>query len=121
MAYTRPEPAVLGSVKPLRLAKAIRTAAAAGAYGTAWSVLRAALPPLPAELAGADKTKTPRGLGDLVAVAAECVKRSGAPGELPYLAQAAERRGSSQLVTQARRLRTALAAGDTAPWEEAAV
>ncbi len=35
--------AVLRTVKPLRLAEAIRTAAATGAYGTAWSVLRAAL------------------------------------------------------------------------------
>ncbi|MFE7835348.1 DUF6493 family protein [Streptomyces sp. NPDC057474] len=100
---------VLGSVKPSRLAEAIRTAAATGAYGTAWSVLREVLPPLLAELAGEDRTKTPpRGLGDLVAVAAECAERFGAHGELPYLAEVAERRGSSRLVTQARRLRAAL-------------
>jgi hypothetical protein len=106
--------AALGSVKPSRLAEAIRTAAATGAYGTAWSVLREALPPLLAELAGEGAAKSPaRGLGDLVAVAAECVERSGSHGELPHLATAAERRGSSRLVTQARRLRAAL--------EEAAV
>lgn len=106
--------AVLRSVKPSRLAEAIRTAAATGAYGTAWSVLREALPPLLAELAGGDGKKSPpHGLGDLMAVAAECAERTGAHGELPYLAEAAERRGSSRLVTQARRLRAAL--------EEAAV
>ncbi|WP_200300839.1 hypothetical protein [Streptomyces adelaidensis] len=42
-------------------------------------------------------------------MAAECVERCGAHGKLPYLAEAAERRGTSRLVTQARRLRTALA------------
>ncbi|WP_328507645.1 DUF7824 domain-containing protein [Streptomyces sp. NBC_00391] len=102
--------AALGSVKPSRLAEAIRTVAATGAYGTGWSVLRNTLPPLLAELAGEGAAKTPaRGLGDLLAVAAECVERSGAHGELPHLATAAQRRGSSRLVTQARRLRAALA------------
>ncbi|WP_450371725.1 DUF7824 domain-containing protein [Streptomyces phaeolivaceus] len=103
--------AVLGSVKPARLAEATRTAASTGAYGTAWSVLREALPPLLAVLAdgqGAKPAPAPRGLGDLVGVAAECVERSGARGELPYLAEVAERRGSSQLVSQARRLRATL-------------
>ncbi|WP_319054476.1 DUF7824 domain-containing protein [Streptomyces europaeiscabiei] len=101
--------AVLGSVKPSRLAEAMRTAAATGAYGTAWSVLREVLPPLLAELAGEGAARTPaRGLGELVAIAAECAERSGARGELPYLAEAAERRGSSRLVAQARRLRAAL-------------
>ncbi|EKX63079.1 DUF6493 family protein [Streptomyces ipomoeae] len=107
--------AAFGSLKPLRVAEAIRTAATTGAYGTAWAVLRAMLPRLLAELAGEDKAgkaRTPiRGLGELVAVAAECVERSGAHGELPHLDLAADRRGSSRLVTEARRLRTALAAG----------
>ncbi|MEI5526946.1 DUF6493 family protein [Streptomyces brasiliscabiei] len=110
--------AVLGSVKPARLAEAMGTVAATGAYGTAWAVLRAALPPLFADLTdlagladgkGTKPAPAPRGLGDLVAVAAECVERSGAHGELPRLAEVAERPGSSRLVSQARRLRTALA------------
>ncbi|GHE35962.1 DUF7824 domain-containing protein [Streptomyces capitiformicae] len=102
-----------GSVKPLRVAEAIRTAAATGAYGTAWAVLRAMLPRLLAELDGERKVKTPiRGLGDLLAVASECVERSGVHGELPHLDLAADRRGMSRLVTEARRLRTALAAGN---------
>jgi hypothetical protein len=122
-----------GSVKPQRLAEGIRTAAATGAYATAWSVLRAALPVVLAGLTGsgggsaAAPTGGPvtpaggpaapaggpaapaRGLGDLLAVAAECVERSGAHGELAHLAPVADRRGSSRLVTQARRLRAALA------------
>ena len=55
------ELAVLTSVKPSRVAEAIRTAAATGAYGTAWAVLREALPPLLAELA--DGTGTGSGSG----------------------------------------------------------
>lgn len=98
----------LGALKLLRLAESLRTAAATGAYGTVWEVLRHALPPLLADLAFAG---TPaRGLGDLLGAAAECADRSGARGELPHLDQAADRRGSSLLVTQARRLRDTLAA-----------
>ncbi|WP_432172282.1 DUF7824 domain-containing protein [Streptomyces sp. Tue6028] len=98
-----------GCVKPLRLAESIRTAAATGAYATVWSVLRDALPILLADLA-TDGTggSTTRGLGDLLAVAADCAERSGARGDLAHLARAAGRRGSSRLVTQARRLRIAL-------------
>lgn len=70
------------------------------------------LPWLLAELDGDRKVKTPvRELGDLLAVAAECVERSGVHGEPPHLDLAADRRGTSRLVTEAKRLRTALAAG----------
>ncbi|MFD9116198.1 DUF7824 domain-containing protein [Streptomyces bottropensis] len=101
--------AAVGSVRPSRLAEAIGTAAATGAYGTAWSVLREVLPPLLAALTGEGAARTPtRGLGDLLAVAAECAERCGAHGELPHLAAVADRRGSSRLLTQARRLRAAL-------------
>ncbi|MFJ3307756.1 DUF6493 family protein [Streptomyces sp. NPDC086549] len=95
-----------GAVKPLRLAESARTAAATGANATIWEMLRHTLPVLLADPA----TASPRGLGDLLAVAAECAERSGARGELPHLAQAAARPGSSRLATQARRLRDALAA-----------
>ncbi|MFF4349932.1 DUF6493 family protein [Streptomyces sp. NPDC001530] len=104
-----------GAVKPLRLADSIRTAAATGANATVWSVLREALPILLADLATDAATGTPaRGLGDLLAVAADCAERSGARGDLAHLAQAAGRRGSSKVVTQARRLRTALTQGAAA-------
>ena len=98
-----------GAVKPSRLAEAIRTAAATGAHALVWSVLRDALPILLADLAMKGPGSTPsRGLGDLPAVGAECAEGSGARGDLVHLAQTADRRGSSKVVTQARRLRTAL-------------
>ncbi|MFI1393929.1 DUF6493 family protein [Streptomyces sp. NPDC020681] len=101
----------LGSLKPNRLAESARTAAATGAYATTWSFLATALPGL--LTAGA----APRGLGEILAVAAECVERCGAavPGlpavpadGIPGLAHLAGRGGSSQLVAQASRLMNAL-------------
>ncbi|MET9375697.1 DUF6493 family protein [Streptomyces sp. NPDC002992] len=91
-----------GTVKPNRLADASRTAAATGAYATTWAVLAGALP----DLLAAEKPV--RGLGELLAVAADCVERCGATAEIPALDAVAERGGSSQLVVQARRLRKAL-------------
>ncbi|MET9882040.1 DUF6493 family protein [Streptomyces sp. NPDC006430] len=95
---------VLGTVKPSRLSEAARTAASHGAYATTWAVLAEALPSLLTQGAAA------RGTGGLLAVAADCVERCGACGPVPAgLAEVAARTGSSQLVTQARRLRAALA------------
>ncbi|MFI9295489.1 DUF7824 domain-containing protein [Streptomyces gardneri] len=91
-----------GSVKPNRLADAARTAAATGAYGTVWAVLAAALP----EVLGAGKPV--RGLGEVLAVAADCVERCGARGELAGLDGVASAKGATQLVAQAKRLRDAL-------------
>lgn len=105
------------AVKPSRLAESLRTAAATGANATIWGLLRHALPVLLADLAtgGPDgQSANSRGLGELLAVAAECAERTGARGELPHLARTAERRGSSRLVTQARRLRSTLALEVTA-------
>ncbi|MFF4963469.1 DUF6493 family protein [Streptomyces sp. NPDC001037] len=101
-----------GAVKPQRLADSARTAASTGAEATTGEVLRHALPVPLAALAAARPEAAAvaaRGLGDLLAVAAECAERSGARGEVPYLAETAARGGSSRLVTQARRLRDALA------------
>ncbi|MFJ6754761.1 DUF6493 family protein [Streptomyces sp. NPDC091273] len=90
----------LGTVKPNRLADAARTAAAAGAYATVWAVLAEALPAL---------LPSVRGAGEVLAVAAECVERSGASGPAPAeVAAAAARTGSSRLVSEARRLTSAL-------------
>ncbi|WP_427923903.1 DUF6493 family protein [Streptomyces sp. cg40] len=100
-----------GAVKPSRLAESMRTGAATGANTSIWGILRHALTALLADLDGDIKPTPARGLGDLLAVASECAERSGARGELPHLAQAADRTGTSRLVTQARRLRTALVAG----------
>jgi hypothetical protein len=98
-----------GAVKPLRLAESARSAAATGANATIWEMLRHTLPVLLAELATNGTGASARGLGELLAVAAECAERCGARGELPHLSQTAGRRGSSRLVSQARRLRSALA------------
>ncbi|WP_155589760.1 hypothetical protein [Streptomyces cavernae] len=50
------------------------------------------------------------GLGDLLAVGAECAERSRARGEVTHLAEVAAREGSSRVLSQARRLHTALTA-----------
>ncbi|MFJ3905595.1 DUF6493 family protein [Streptomyces sp. NPDC090025] len=100
-----------GMAKPNRLADALRTAAATGAYGTVRGVLLALLP----SLIGGDRPV--HGAGELLAVAAECVERAGAPSaaagqrEIPGLAVLAARGGTSRLVTQARRLAVALGQG----------
>lgn len=93
------------SMKPNRLADAARTAAATGAYGTVWTMLSTALPAL------LESEKPMRGLGELLAVAADCAERCGATGELPGLDRHASARGTSQLVAQAKRLRNALRQG----------
>ncbi|WP_328454884.1 DUF6493 family protein [Streptomyces sp. NBC_00386] len=98
-----------GALKKSRLAESIRTAAATGAYATVWSVLLGLLPALLADLtADGAGGGAVRGLGELLAIAADCAERSGARGDLAHLAGTAERHGSSKIVTQARRLRTAL-------------
>lgn len=96
------------AVKPLRLAESARAAAATGANATIWEMLRHTLPVLLADLATNGTGASARGLGELLAVTAECAERCGARGELPHLSQTAGRRGSSRLVSQARRLRSAL-------------
>ncbi|WP_328497766.1 DUF6493 family protein [Streptomyces sp. NBC_00414] len=97
-----------GAVKPLRLAESVRIAATTGAYATVWSILGAALPVLLAGPAADGSAPAARGMGELLAVAAECAERSGAHGDVEHLAQVAERSGSSRFVTQARRLRATL-------------
>ncbi len=87
-------------VKVNRLADSARTAAATGAYRTVLGVLARVLPTLLAY------EKAPRGIGDLLAVAAECAERCGTEGIEPIdgLAATAGRKGSSQTVRQAARL-----------------
>ncbi len=61
-----------------------------------------------------------RGLGELLAVAADCVERCGARGGLAGLEAVASVRGSSQLVVQAKRLLSALRQGADQPLAETA-
>ncbi|MGW1427343.1 DUF6493 family protein [Streptomyces sp. NPDC002431] len=96
-----------GLIKPNRLADSVRTAALTGAYRTVLSVLTGVLPGVLAH------EKAPRGAGDLLGVAAECVEHCGTTGagDIPGLAETAARGGSSQLVRQAKRLAEAWKAG----------
>ncbi|MEJ8640646.1 hypothetical protein WKI68_02690 [Streptomyces sp. MS1.HAVA.3] len=95
--------AALGTVKPNRLADAARSAAAAGAHATLWTVLAEVLPTL---------LPSVRGAGEVLAVAAACAERCGAAGPVPdVVAAVAARRGSSRLVAEARRLSVALTGG----------
>ncbi|MGW0669525.1 DUF7824 domain-containing protein [Streptomyces sp. NPDC002746] len=87
-------------VKPARLASSAAAAADTGAYRTVLSVL---VPVLSALLS---RERAPRGLSDLLAVAAECAERCGPQetGPIAGLATTAARGGSTQLVRQAARL-----------------
>ncbi|MFJ8000358.1 DUF6493 family protein [Streptomyces sp. NPDC096310] len=124
---------ISGDVKINRLTEAVRTAAATGAYATVASVL---LPTLPALLApepfgppaadapaagqelpvgqepsaaGASRPPGTRpGLEGILSVAADCVERCGGAAEIPGLPELAGRAGTSQVITQARRLLIAM-------------
>ncbi|MHC3820950.1 DUF7824 domain-containing protein [Streptomyces sp. DT9] len=87
-------------VKPARLASSAAAAADTGAYRTVLAVL---VPVLSALLS---RERAPRGLSDLLAVAAECAERCGRQetGPIAGLATTAARGGSTQLVRQAARL-----------------
>ncbi|MGC5019247.1 DUF6493 family protein [Micromonospora sp. DT47] len=81
----------------------LRDAVAAGARLSTWRLLAAALPPLLA------MPTPPRGTPDLLTLAAETATSTGVRIEVPGLADVVARGGGSRLVTEARRLTTALA------------
>ncbi|MFE9689260.1 hypothetical protein [Micromonospora sp. NPDC005806] len=92
-----------GQVTLARAATPLRDAVAAGARLSTWRLLAAALPPLLA-------TPTPpRGTPDLLTLAAETATATGVRIEVPGLADVVARGGGTRLVTEARRLTTALA------------
>ncbi|MEV7184916.1 DUF6493 family protein [Kitasatospora sp. NPDC093102] len=93
-----------GTVMAGRLGAALTMAAETGARGTVWSVVGPALP----GLLGADLST--RGLGDLIALATDCARRTGACGPVAEVTAAAERGGSGRVVKEARVLRDVLAA-----------
>ncbi|WP_225844112.1 DUF6493 family protein [Streptomyces albus] len=90
----------LHRLKLRRIAAALREVVQAGAYATVWAVLSAALPPL---LRGT----APHGLSALLSLAAECAQRFGTHEGIPEIDEPAAR----QLVKQARRIKSATAAG----------
>ncbi|WP_316525004.1 DUF6493 family protein [Kitasatospora brasiliensis] len=93
-----------GTVLASRLGAALALVAETGARGTVWSVLGPALPGL---LGEADQSA--RGLGDLIALAADCARRTGARGPVAEVTAAAGRAGSGRVVKEARALRDVLA------------
>ncbi|MEU9508757.1 DUF6493 family protein [Micromonospora sp. NPDC048170] len=89
-------------VKLTRALEPLRDAALAGAPLTVWRMTAAALPAILA-------TPTPpRGLPDLLSLAAETASTTGVRIDVPGLDDIAARGGTSRLVTEARRLRRAL-------------
>ncbi|MFY1576297.1 DUF6493 family protein [Verrucosispora sp. WMMD703] len=89
-------------VKLSRVVEPLRDAAQAGAPLTVWRLLAAALP---AVLAA---PTPPRGVPDLLTLAAETATTTGVRIDVPGLADLAGRSGSSRVVTEARRLHKAL-------------
>ncbi|MFI7610308.1 DUF6493 family protein [Nonomuraea terrae] len=87
--------------KAKRYADSLRAAAETGAYATVWSVLEALLP---ASL----RDEPVREAGAFLALAVECASRCGAKGSIAEVDAMAARRGSSQMVKQARLLRDVL-------------
>ncbi|GIG88717.1 DUF6493 family protein [Plantactinospora endophytica] len=96
------ELAVGGTVTLARVVEPLRDLVLAGARLSAWRLLAAALPALLAA------SKPPRGTPDLLTLAAETATATGVPITVPGLTELAARRGSSRLLTEARRLATVL-------------
>jgi hypothetical protein len=92
-----------GLVMVSRSVPALADTHRAGASRQVWEVLGAALPFL--------LPVAPRGLPDLLALATEVAQAVGGRGEIAGLTEVAERRGSSRLITEARRLNTLLTTG----------
>ncbi|MCX4472557.1 DUF6493 family protein [Micromonospora sp. NBC_01655] len=92
-------------VKLTRAVEPLRDAATAGAPLSVWRLLAAALPPLLAA------RTPPRGLPDLLTLAAETATGTGVAIEVAGLAEVAGRSGTTRMVTEARRLHRVVTAG----------
>ncbi|MFC8722679.1 DUF6493 family protein [Kitasatospora sp. NPDC057198] len=86
----------LGAVKPNRLAATLAELADP-APGLAWSILAILVPGL---LDG----QPPRGAADLLAVAVDAARRSGARGPIDAVTRTAARKGSTKLLAETRNL-----------------
>ncbi|WP_433087564.1 DUF6493 family protein [Dactylosporangium sp. CA-052675] len=91
-----------GAVTVNRTVQPLRDAAAAGAPRTVFRLLAAALPALLAA------SPPPRGTPDLLTLAAETAAVAAGGAQIEGLRELAARKGSSRLVTEARRLAGAL-------------
>ncbi|MFC5185721.1 DUF7824 domain-containing protein [Actinomadura harenae] len=97
-------------VKLNRITGVLGEAVHAGAHAEVWEIARAALPPLLTANTARTTANAPRGLTDLLQLAARCAERVGARADLPGLAELAARGGSSRLVREAVRLERTLSA-----------
>jgi hypothetical protein len=97
--------ASLGLLQVGRVAPALRDAARAGASAEVWAITSAAIPGLVPPAV----RQPPRRVPDLLALAAEVAGTVGGRQPIPELAAISRRGGSSQLVTQSRRLQRLLA------------
>jgi Family of unknown function (DUF6493) len=96
----------LGTLPLARVVPGLRELARAGAQAAVWSLVAAALPLiLPPAV-----DQPPQRAGDLIALGVEVAQVVRPAAALPCVGKLAARRGSSQLIVQARRLRDALAA-----------
>ncbi|AGZ42049.1 DUF6493 family protein [Actinoplanes friuliensis] len=89
-----------GTIKLNRVVTALTDAHRAGATAAVWEVLAAALPPL--------LPRAPRGLPDLLELAAQTAGALGVTAELDGLADVASGPGTTRLVKEAKRLHTVL-------------
>ncbi|TDD31596.1 hypothetical protein E1287_25885 [Actinomadura sp. KC06] len=95
-----------GEIQPVRIIEALERAAEAGAYAQIWDVIAAALPvlcPEPGE-------RPVHGLKRLIALGRRTARWSGARGAIPEVEVLAARKGSSDLVREARALAAQLQA-----------
>jgi hypothetical protein len=90
-----------GLIETNRVAACLRAAAETGAHATVWAIVETALP-------GLLRDTTFKSVAVFLSLAAECVSRCGAKGDIAEVVAVAERNGSSQAVRNARLLRDAL-------------
>ncbi|WP_396452078.1 DUF6493 family protein [Actinomadura sp.] len=95
-----------GEIRPVRIFEALERAADAGAYAQVWAAVAAALPvlcPGPGE-------RPVNSLDRLIALGRRTARWSGARGAVPGIEELAARKGSSNVVREARALSAQLAA-----------
>jgi hypothetical protein len=89
-----------------RVTPCLRDLARSGAATHVWDTIAAALPPMLSR----ELDRPPQRLADLLALAVELVEQVRPATAIPELTAIAARRGSSRIVTEAKRLVAALPA-----------
>ncbi|MGH3241289.1 MAG: hypothetical protein ACRDNL_12990, partial [Spirillospora sp.] len=89
-----------GDIQSVRIIEALERAAGAGAYAAVWETIAAAL----AVLCPGAGERPVHGLGRLIALGGKTARWSGARGAIPEVGVLAARKGSSNVVREARAL-----------------